>query len=177
VTPPPDPTRLAAHLFESHGTAVRRYLRRMTQGSAVADDLTQEVFLRIARASDRYEHRERERAWLFRIARNVWLDHRRRNGRGAEFQIALDCGAPAAHDLRLTLNDALARLPELDREAFLLSEVSGLTYHEIADLQETTVAAVRSRIYRARLALREMLSPLSRPHVFHAFVHKRESDD
>ena len=54
----------AKRLFEQHGTVVHRYFRRLTGDPAAAQDLTQEVFLRVVRGGDRYEHRDRERAWV-----------------------------------------------------------------------------------------------------------------
>ena len=68
----------AAGLFERHHLAVYRFLRRATGDGPAAEDLTQDVFLRIVRGLDRYEDRLRERAWVFRIARNVLIDRHRR---------------------------------------------------------------------------------------------------
>src|SRR5207247_6418432 len=71
----------AAAIFERNHLAVYRFLRRATGDGPAAEDLTQDVFLRIVRGLDRYEDRLRERAWVFRIARNVLLDrHRRAEG-------------------------------------------------------------------------------------------------
>lgn len=69
---------LAGRLFERHGRSVRQYLRALTGRSDVADDLAQDVFVRVVQSAGGYEPRERERAWLFRIARNAAIDHRRR---------------------------------------------------------------------------------------------------
>jgi RNA polymerase sigma-70 factor, ECF subfamily len=65
----------ALELFERHHVAVFWFLRRMEMPAADAEDLTQEVFVRVLRGLDSYEERQLERAWVFRIARNVWLDH------------------------------------------------------------------------------------------------------
>lgn len=147
-------------MFERHGQAIRRYLRRLTGQSDVAEDLAQDVYLRVVRSAHRYEPREREQAWLFRIARNVFLDYRKQQAR----RIVAGETEPHAfvapsQAVRTDLAAALARLDELDREAFLLCEVGGLRYDEIAATLDLTVAAVRSRVYRARLALRAMLMP------------------
>jgi RNA polymerase sigma-70 factor (ECF subfamily) len=149
----------AAHLFEHHGPAVRKYLHRLTQEPSIADDLAQEVFLRVVRGSARYEPRDRERAWIFRIARNVLLDYSRRKRRSLEDVVPAEAVGAGTQGLRSDLHHALARLPDDERDAFLLGEIGGLTYAEIASMTETTVPSVRSRIYRARLALREMLRP------------------
>ena len=152
-------TMLAREVFERYGTDVHRYFRRLTGSTSDADDLAQEVFLRIVRAEGDYQARERERAWLFRIARNVFLDDWRRSHRRPTVQASVEAAVPPAQAIGSGLRQALAQLPTDDREAFLLSEVGGLTYAEIAALTSTTTAAVRSRIYRARLALRSRLDP------------------
>jgi RNA polymerase sigma-70 factor (ECF subfamily) len=149
----------AKRLFEQHGTVVHRYFTRLTGDSTAAEDLTQEVFLRVVRGGHRYEHRERERAWVFRIARNVLLDLRRRESRAPAGDSRLEPIVAAAQSTRVSLREALARIPAEDREAFLLREVAGLGYAEIATTTASTVPAIRSRIYRARLALRDMLNP------------------
>jgi RNA polymerase sigma-70 factor (ECF subfamily) len=131
----------------------------MTGDRPAADDLAQEVFLRVLRAADTYQPVDRERAWVFRIARNVFLDERKRQRRVPPASTAVEPVAPAGQSVRLGIREALAALAPDDREAFLLAEVGGLTYTEIASALGTSVPAVRSRIYRARLALREMLTP------------------
>jgi RNA polymerase sigma-70 factor, ECF subfamily len=150
---------LASRLFEQHGPAVRRYLHRHLRESAAAEDLCQEVFLRVVRAADDYQARERDRAWVFRIARNVLVDHQRRRARTPENAVAVRLPQAPSQAVVADVNQALARVPADDRDAFLLAEIGGLTYEEIALLTESTVAAVRSRIYRARLALRDLLMP------------------
>jgi RNA polymerase sigma-70 factor (ECF subfamily) len=65
----------ALDLFERRHLAVFRSLRRLDGTGRHAEDLTQEVFLRVVCALHTYEERQLERAWIFRIARNVWLDH------------------------------------------------------------------------------------------------------
>ena len=152
-------TVLAKRVFEQHGPAVHRYFRRLTGDSAAAEDLTQEVFLRVVRAADEYEPLERERAWVFRIARNVLVDCRRQQGRAPIAAPHIEPATPAAQTTRASIREALARLPTDEREAFLLREIAGLGYAEIAAATDSTVAAVRSRIYRARVALRNTLVP------------------
>jgi RNA polymerase sigma-70 factor, ECF subfamily len=150
----------AADLFERHHLAIYRYLLRMTGSREVAEDLTQEVFVRVVRSSERYEERERERAWLFRIARNLRTDHLRHERRtpASDTLWGVDVAGAAMQGLRLSLSQALDDLEANDREVFVLAEISGLSYAEIAAVCVTTPAAVRSRIYRARQALRAALA-------------------
>jgi RNA polymerase sigma-70 factor (ECF subfamily) len=152
----PDPARL----FDRHHLAVFRFLRRMTGSPSLAEDLTQEVFLRVVRGLDGYDERSREVSWIFRIARNVMVDRHRAQARSpqdASIQDADVISRPATQVLTAMLDEALARLPDEDREAFLMREVGGLGYREIAEASGATPDAARMRIYRARIALREAL--------------------
>src|SRR4029079_8318634 len=93
-------------------------------------------------------------------ARNVALDHyRQRSRRPEETFGAPDAVKGASQETATALNQALSTLPELDRDVFLMREMSGLSYDEIADACELTPDAVRNRIHRARVQLREILTP------------------
>lgn len=146
-------------MFERHHLAIYRYLLRMTGSRETAEDLTQDVFVRAIQSANAYEERSSERAWLFRIARNLRLDLARRERRAPVVSpVGDDEGSePARQALRLGLLQALAMLPDEEREAFVLAEVVGLSYAEIAGACSVTAAAIRSRIYRARMQLRATL--------------------
>jgi RNA polymerase sigma-70 factor (ECF subfamily) len=152
----------ATDLFERYHGGVFRLLRRLSGSPDEAEELAQEVFLRVVRALPAYEERRLERAWVFRIARNVWLDRCRARGRAPSacpIDEARDA-EPGMQTLRVALDQALSRLGEAEREAFLLREVAGLGYEEIAAATGATPDAARSRIHRARVALRQALGPL-----------------
>jgi RNA polymerase sigma-70 factor (ECF subfamily) len=166
---------LAQRLYDEYGPALQRYLRFATRNRAEADDLAQEVFLRIARAAGDFAPRERDRSWVFRIARNVLIDAARRRGRASEVTADWDVRVEPTQATATDLRRALNRLPNEERDAFLLAEVGGLTYTEIAAAIDSTVAAVRSRIYRARLSLRDQLMPPAP--IQSATVSMREDDD
>jgi RNA polymerase sigma factor (sigma-70 family) len=166
---------LAARLLEQHGAAIRRYLRRLVNDYAVVDDLIQEVYLRIVRAADQYEPRGRDQAWVFRIARNVFLDYQKNQSRRHEtIGVPTESGTAAVQMMHLDLKTALGKLNSVDRHAFLLSELGGLRYDEIAGILDLTTAAVRSRIYRARVELRAVLMP---PPVAHCSHRGSSADD
>ena len=144
-------------LVAAHRQGVYRYLCRIVGQADTAHDLTQEVFLRVSRTSVPESTEAGHRAWIFRIARNLALNHVRDSRRRPEPVALVDRGTSATQELRLAVNQALASLPEVDRDVFLLRESVGLTYEEIAEACSLTPAAVRSRLHRARLALREAL--------------------
>jgi RNA polymerase sigma-70 factor, ECF subfamily len=154
----------AAALFDRHHLPVFRFLRRMTGDASTAEDLTQEVFLRVVRSSG-YEDRSRERSWVFRIARHVLIDRHRAEARAPE-SVAVDDDRPYAVAARqvesAAIDEALGRLPVPEREAFLMREVGGLGYQDIAEATGATPDAARMRIHRARLALRAALGPQRR---------------
>jgi RNA polymerase sigma-70 factor (ECF subfamily) len=98
-----------------------------------------DVFVRVVRGLAHYEPRGHESAWVFQIARHVLVDHRRkppRNGVSLEEREARAAAAPATQLVAFGLREALERLPDAERLAFLLREVAGLSYGEIAAVCE-----------------------------------------
>lgn len=147
-------------LFTAHRDGVFRYLCRIV-GHEDARELTQEVFLRVARAAAPDTDDGGRRAWVFRIARNLALNHvrdDRRRPTGGE--IADSASTPATQALAAALREALEQLTPVDRDVFLMREAGGLSYEEIAFACQLTPDAVRSRLHRARLHLRGALGPL-----------------
>jgi RNA polymerase sigma-70 factor (ECF subfamily) len=147
-------------LYAEHAQRVFRYLCRIVGPPETARDLTQEVFLRVARSPVPNGEPGAARAWVFRIARNLALNHlrdeRRRPAVSGSVSPA-DRSQPAVQELGVEIDQALAALSDADRHVFLLREVAGLTYVEIAGACEMTVEAVRARLYRARQQLRVAL--------------------
>src|SRR5690606_39956607 len=91
------------------------------------------------------------------IARNLALNHIRDGLRRPTGVSLADPAASATQELSLALKQALSLLSALDREVFVLRECAGLSYAEIADTCDLSVTAVRSRLHRARIQLRETL--------------------
>lgn len=146
---------LVAHLFDRHRLPVYRFLRRLLRDGAVAEDLTQETFLRAL--GSRYHADGRERAWLFQIARNLARDHVRAASRRPALVELTELTGGGDFSRATELDAALAAIGEEDREVFLLKEIGGLSYSEIADACDLTPDAVRSRLHRTRLILRSAL--------------------
>jgi RNA polymerase sigma-70 factor (ECF subfamily) len=143
-------------LFVAHRDRVFRYFCRAV-GVESAGDLTQEVFLRAATAP-RFTVGD-GRAWIFHVARNLALDHHRHHRRHPETGLpALDAARPPQQDVAAAVNEALRALPDVDRDVFLMRELGGLGYDEIAAACDLTPDAVRSRLHRTRLQLRATLA-------------------
>ena len=163
-------------LFTTHRDGVFRYLSRIV-GQGDAGELTQEVFLRVARGPLPPAEPGARRAWIFKVARNLALNHvrdDRRRGIPVDLVELHERPAAATQELSAALAEALDRLAPLDRDVFLMREASGLTYDEIAAACELTPDAVRSRLHRARLQLR---ASLERPGVPNVRLYERTRSD
>ena len=143
--------------YADYRLGVFRYLRRVVGATEAARDLTQEVFLRVSRAGVPDTTEIGRRAWVFQIARNLALNYLRDGKRRPATVALVHPVVPATQELAAALHDAIGRLPELDRDVFILRETAGLSYQEIAVACELPVEAVRSRLHRVRQTLREAL--------------------
>jgi RNA polymerase sigma-70 factor (ECF subfamily) len=146
-------------LFVANQHRVFRYLRRAVGQTDAARDLTQDVFLRVSRTAIPHAGDGEVTGWLFSIARNLALDHhRKRVRRPTPVALVDEASRPPTQDVEVAVNEALARLDDLDRDVFLMREMAGLGYQEIAQACGLTPDAVRSRIHRSRLELRAQLA-------------------
>lgn len=146
-------------LFLAHQHRLFRYFLRAVGETDTARDLTQDVFVRVSRTQVPQVEDGQARAWLFRIARNLVLDHhRKRVTRVASPGSASEESRLPSQDVALAVNAALAALADLDRDVFLMREIAGLGYDEISRACGLTPDAVRSRIHRTRLQLRDQLA-------------------
>jgi len=147
-------------LYQRHAVHVYRFALHLSGDRALADDITSEAFVRAwtSRAPVRLKT---VKAYLFAIARNLYVDEMRRRGRLAELSGTmvgandLARRAEARHDLGRAI-EQLQRVAEGDRTALLMQAVEGMSYQEVAAALGITVAAVKGRIFRARLRLAEM---------------------
>jgi len=164
-------------LFEQFRAPVFNFLYRMlNRQKDAAEDLLQEVFVKVIRAKDFYEPSARFSTWLFTIARNHCLNfiksrrYRQReetlslNGLAEESSPALSAALPVGGDTRRELERreiveileaAIGTLPDAYREAFLLHAVQGFSHEEIARISRTKPATVRIHYHRARKMLRD----------------------
>jgi len=128
-----------------------------------ADDLTQEVYLRALPALPAFRGESSARTWLLQIARYVCADHVRRRTRRRSLldrlvqHEATEPGATAERTGELDLDDLIAGLDRDRREAFVLTQVAGLSYAEAALVCEVPIGTIRSRVARARADLLEAL--------------------
>ena len=155
-------------VVRAHSGRVYRLAYRLTGNRPDAEDLTQEVFVRVFRALDRYRPGTFE-GWLHRITTNLFLDGARRRAR-IRFEALPDDAervpgrerSPEQVYVDENLDDdvqrALAALPPDFRAAVVLCDIEGLSYEEIAATLGVKLGTVRSRIHRGRSQLRETLA-------------------
>ena len=148
-------------VYGAHGEMVYRTALRLTGSRPDAEDVTQEVFLRLRTAVTGFTGTaEQFPAWLGRIAARCSLMHLRSGARRREVSAEGIIGLLAPSDTpveRLTIEAALARLGDDQRTVFLLKEVEGYDHAEIAALCDISVANSEVRLHRARRQLRELL--------------------
>lgn len=155
-----------AELVRRHEGRVRGLLMRLTHGDrTLADDLGQEVFLRAYRGLAGFEGRARFSTWLYRIAYNVYLNHRNRAKQlvslpeDYERVAAAPEGeqSPGLYDIRNDLRAAIATLPERYRAVVVLYYLEDVSYPEIAEMLEMPLGTVKTHLHRARKELRAAL--------------------
>jgi len=158
-------------LFRRWSAPLLRYLERMLRDAGTAEELVQEVFLRVYRARPSYRPEARFSTWLYRIATNLALNELRRPRRRAphasvddEAVDPLVAGGAASDELAESRRDvaavdrALSAISERQRAALWLVAVEGLAYAEVADALEISEPAVKALVHRARVSLAEQLA-------------------
>lgn len=148
-------------LFVSHGDLVFRTARRLTGSSADAEDVVQDLFLRLPHALEGFTGGVSSfAAWIRRVAVRQALMQLRAGRRRGEVSVdAIAMLVAPAEDVagRLSIVDALARLSDEHRAVFLLKEVEGFAHSEIAEILNISVANSEIRLHRARRQLRDLL--------------------
>ncbi|MCC7508569.1 MAG: sigma-70 family RNA polymerase sigma factor [Planctomycetes bacterium] len=165
-------------LFERHHRLAYSVIYRHIGVQSAAEDLVQEAFLRVYRNAAKWEPSAKFSTWLYTVVSNLCLNYKRDRARdklrlvsGNEDggnpleQLASasepDVEAMDAQDRTRIIQAAIAELPENQRMALILSRYEDKSYEEVAEIMETTVAAVKSLTSRARETLRQKLARLA----------------
>ncbi len=168
-------------LLEKYRTPLVHFLFRMVRDAATAEDLAQEVFLRVYRARKKYAPSAKFTTWLFRIATNLALNAIR-DSRNEKMGVSIDEGASGGEaeqprmdvadkrpglverimerDRAAVIKRAVLALPEKQRVAVLLHKYHDLDYDEIAGILDCSESALKSLLFRAYETLRVELAPL-----------------
>ena len=161
--------RAFASLFDRHQRGVAQFAFRFVGDRARAEELTQDIFVKLYRNASRYRPSAKFKTFLFRVAANHCLNEMRRGeyrvkhvSEGPEEGEPLETAAPdadrpdqalAGRELESTVGAALAALSERERTAFTLCRFEGMAYRDIAEVLQASEAAVKSLIHRATLAV------------------------
>lgn len=152
-----------AELFDRYHGPLYGFFRRRLASQERAEDLAQETFLVVIRATSRYEPRSLVRTYLYGIALKLLAEERRRRAKDPPTpETSPEPAMDSASDTVLWVRQALEKLDPGEREVLMLREYEELSYSEIAHLLRLPVNTVRSRLFRARMALKECLQPESR---------------
>jgi RNA polymerase sigma-70 factor (ECF subfamily) len=174
----------AERVFTEYAPRVYNLARRMLGNDADAEDVTQDVLLQVVRKLDTFRGESAFPTWLHRVTVNAALAHRRKRANRQQHQAhdpldTLFDGAGDGHhhpvpvrpwsvspdqpvldaESQELIERAIADLPEAYRYVYVLADVEGLPNAEIADVLGLSVPAVKSRLHRARLMMRDALSP------------------
>jgi len=163
----PDPRTLARaregdlgafeELVRQYQADVWRFAFHFTRDRSLAEDVTQEAFLRAFRFLRSFRGDSKFTSWLFRIARNCAMDALRSRKSTMAKEPPPPVGPPDP-EARLELAAALSAVTDEHRQPFLLIEVFGLSYQEAADVLNLRVGTVKSRMHRARQAMMSALA-------------------
>jgi len=154
--------RAFERLYRAHLPRVHGLVRRMTAGRD-AEELTQDVFVRVWQKLSSFRGESAFGTWLHRLAANVVIERFRTDATRRQRHVDGDGifeTLPAKQrtgDLAMDLDVALARLPDGAREIFVLHDVEGYKHHEIADLLGISVGTSKAQLHRARMMLRKHL--------------------
>jgi RNA polymerase sigma-70 factor (ECF subfamily) len=170
----------AEEVFRDYAPRIYNVARRMLGNDADAEDVTQDVLLQVLRKRDTFRGESAFPTWLHRVTVNAALGHRRKRASREAHRVHdplesfLEDGSHAApvrvwsappeqaaleHETRQLIEKAIAGLPETYRDVYVLADMEGLSNAEIAEILGLNVPAVKSRLHRGRLLLRQALAP------------------
>ena len=154
----------ASLLFERYNKRIFNFLARMTMDRAVAEDLTQNVFLRMIKYRSSYRDGSKFHSWIYQVARNIFSDHyqstKNRKNDFVDVEKMRDRIADSEENMILDeqeklLQRSMQMLNEEQRELLVLTRFQHMKYEEVAIIMNTTVANVKVKVHRAIGKLRE----------------------
>jgi len=168
------------NLVEKHKLSVLNLCLRFSGNKHDAEDLSQDVFIRIYQAAPRYEAKAAFTTWMYRIAVNLCLNYQRRKKLLTFFSIDSNNNSEENHQKKIPdiisserpdtdyekmeraqfIQEAIQSLPENQRTVVILYRYQNLSYQEIADALEISISAVESRLFRAKINLKKKLASL-----------------
>jgi len=158
-------------LFNRHSRALFEFFARLTGSRSLAEDLVQDVFVRMLKYRETFRTESRFKAWMYQIARNARFDHYKKHEienpfpEGGTEKLESRSPFPVDHlehqQQTQLLECALYKLPSEKREVLILSRYQDLKYEQIAEIMGCEVGAIKVRVHRALKDLREIFMRLS----------------
>ncbi|RJX32049.1 MAG: RNA polymerase sigma factor SigZ [Oxalobacter sp.] len=155
------PFTCVSRAWSAHETELRRFLSHRLSDAHHAEDLLQDVFIKAMREGKRFCGLDSARAWLFEVARNVAVDHFRKQRELVDVPddlVAETDEREVIDVMTICLPRALPELPDEDREAILLCDLQGMKQEDFARLKGLSLSGAKSRVQRARKRLRDHLT-------------------
>jgi RNA polymerase sigma-70 factor (ECF subfamily) len=154
-------------IWQSYHAGLRGFIRSRVGDESVADDILQDVFLRIHARIDSLEDGGRIKGWIYQITRNAVIDHYRARKTFEQLPDGLaapelDANDRARRDIEGCLSPLIRRLPDKYRQALVLSEIEGLTQKQVAEKLGLSLSGAKSRVQRGRAMVKDMLSACCR---------------
>lgn len=164
-----------AELYVRYREPLYGFFRRRLTSRERAEDLAQETFLAVIRAAIRYEPRALVRTYLYGIAlKLLGAERRKLSGNEPQLKPEHEPVREIAAEKGLWVRQALGKLDPGEREILMLREYEQLSYEEIAELLRLPVNTVRSRLFRARMVLKELLQPKSKVRSAAGSIERRD---
>lgn len=159
--------KTSEQIWQEYHSRLRAFIKSRIADDSVADDILQNVFLKMHAGLPSLKDGKKLQSWLYQIARNTIIDLYRSQKVSAEIPESLtnpesDPHEKAVQELSDCLQPMIQLLPEIYREAIILSELEGLTQREVAEVQGTSLSGAKSRVQRGRALLKEMIADCCR---------------
>lgn len=154
-------------VWQEYHSRLRAFIKSRMSDDAAADDILQNVFLKMHTGVASLKDATKLQSWLYQIARNAIIDYYRLQNPTTDIPEWFthpkpDSGEKVAQELADCLQPMIQLLPDIYREAVILSELKGLKQKEVARMQGTSLSGAKSRVQRGRALLKEMLADCCR---------------
>ena len=154
---------MTEQVWKQYHAGLQGFIRSRVSDRASADDILQDVFVRIHSQMDTLKESAKLQSWIYRIARNAIIDYYRAHKKTEELPETLTAPEPEEGDegsgkeIAGCIRPMIESLPEHYREAIMLSELEGLTQREVAERQGLSLPGAKARVQRGRAMMKEML--------------------
>jgi len=187
----PDKIEFFQSEFMPHIGALKTFAFHLTYNEADADDLVQETYMKAFKFIEKYEKGTNAKAWLFKILKNAYINEYRKKAKNPQKVDVEDVGLVRTTEnqnerLKADLRDdiytnemgdeitrAMDKLPEDFKTVILLCDIEGFSYEEMSKIIDIPVGTIRSRLFRARNALKELLKPYAEKMGYEDFRGKK----